>query len=108
MGRCREYADNADRQRAYRERKKAEEAWLREELRRARSAGLPPRKRTRRVPAWKRRPVPDELLKKLARVMNMLGSPYDYERDNASRAAAKMVKDAGVDWFDILNIPDDE
>jgi hypothetical protein len=104
MGRDREYADNADRQRAYRERKKAEEEWLREELERAQRGATKPRGR---VPAWKRKPVPDAVLKKLARVLGMLGSDSDTERDMASRAAAKIVKDADLSWFDILNIPDD-
>jgi hypothetical protein len=49
MGRGRKYADNAERQRAYRKRKAAEEAQLREELRRLRR-GAAKTKRTAKKP----------------------------------------------------------
>jgi hypothetical protein len=96
MGRDRQYDNNAERQRAYRERKAQEQARLREELRRARSG--PPTKAEKR----------DKLSKRLVRVLGMLGSDYANERDNAARMAAQMLKDAGLTWYDVLNVTEDK
>jgi hypothetical protein len=90
MGRDREYDDNADRQRAYRERKAAEEARLHEALRRQGSKAE----------------HQDKLRKKLVRVLGMLGSGNAGERDNAARMATQIVKDAGLTWYDVLNVTD--
>jgi hypothetical protein len=87
MGRDREYGDNAERQRAYRERKAAEEERLREALRR--QGGK----------AAKRKAVSTKLVK----VLGMLGSDHAGERDNAARLATQILKDAGLTWYDVLD-----
>jgi hypothetical protein len=91
LGRDRQYESDADRQRAYRQRKAEEEARLREELRRARSKAA-----TRKLAAAK-----------LVKVMGMLGSDYAGERDNAARQAEKIRKEAGLTWYDILGIEEE-
>jgi hypothetical protein len=93
MGRDREYADNADRQRAYRQRKAEEEARLREELRRARGevgAKTAPHKQVRL---------------RLAKILGMLGSAHAGERDAAFLAAERILKEAGMTWYDAFDIP---
>lgn len=80
MGRYREYSDNADRQRAYRQRKAEEQA-----------AG-----RTR---SSKRQPVSAKLVK----VLGYLGSDNANERDVAARTATRMLKEAGLTWWDVLD-----
>jgi hypothetical protein len=84
VGRYREYSSDADRQRAYRERKA-------EELRRLR-AGT--------TPASKRRQVSERLVK----VLGMLGSAHAGERNNAARTAVKILKEAKLTWYDILDV----
>jgi len=84
MGRDREYASDADRQRAYRERKKAEEAWLKQELRRA---------DTRKA-----------VSEKLVKVLGMLGSDHAGERAEAARRATIILKKAGLTWYDVLGV----
>lgn len=84
MGRDREYKSDAERQRAYRQRKAEAEAQLRAELR---SRG------------GKRRAVSARLIK----VLGMLGSAHAGERDNAARLATQILKDAGLTWFDVLD-----
>jgi hypothetical protein len=96
MGRCREYADNADRQRAYRERKAAEEARLREELRQARSVAAA--KTVHR----------DKMRKHLVRVLGMLGSDNPVERDKAARHASQVLKEAGLTWYDLLDVTEEK
>jgi hypothetical protein len=96
MGRYREYADNADRQRAYRERKAAEEARLREEARLYREG------------ATSKAAHRDKLRKRLVRVLGMLGSDYPGERDNAARMASQMLKEAGLTWYDVLDVTEDK
>jgi len=76
MGRDREYVDNAERQRAYRERKKAQEAWLKQELR----------------------------SEKLVKVLGMLGSDNAGVRDNAALQATRILKEAGLTWYDVLGM----
>jgi hypothetical protein len=88
MGRYREYADNADRQRAYRQRKAEEEARLRDELRLG---------STRTA---KRKTVSAKLIK----VLGMLGSAHAGERDNAARMATQILKEAGLTWYDVLDV----
>lgn len=80
MGRDREYNSDAERQRAYRQRKAKEAAQLREQLhgRKAVSA-------------------------KLVKVLGMLGSAHAGERDNAARMATQILKEAGLTWFDVLD-----
>jgi hypothetical protein len=92
MGRNREYADDADRQRAYRERKKAQEERLREELRRARSEGGTKADKRKRVSA------------NLIKVLGMLGSDFPGERDNAARMATQILKEEGLTWYDVLDV----
>jgi hypothetical protein len=84
MGRDREYVDNAERQRAYRERKKAQEAWLKQELRRA---------DTRKA-----------VSEKLVKVLGMLGSDNAGVRDNAALQATRILKEAGLTWYDVLGM----
>jgi hypothetical protein len=80
MGRHREYASDADRQRAYRERKAEELARLkRGDKRKAVSA-------------------------KLVKVLGMLGSDYAGERANAAQLATQILKEAGLTWYDVLDV----
>ena len=39
---------------------------------------------------------------KLARVLGMLGSPHQGERDAAALAADRLVRGRGLDWLDVL------
>jgi hypothetical protein len=87
MGRDREYDSDADRQRAYRQRKAAEEARLRAELRK------------RGGKAANRKLVSTKLVK----VLGMLGSDHAGERDNAARLATQILKEAGLTWYDVLD-----
>ena len=80
MGRYRQYASDADRQRAYRQRKA-------EELARLRGAS-------------KRKQVSERLVK----VLGMLGSEHPGERDNAAVMATKLLKEAGLSWYDVLDV----
>jgi hypothetical protein len=41
---------------------------------------------------------------KLVKVLGMLGSDHDGERANAARMAAQILKDAGLTWYDVLDI----
>jgi hypothetical protein len=41
---------------------------------------------------------------KLVKVLGMLGSTHAGERDNAARQATRMLKDAGLTWYDVVNI----
>lgn len=92
MGRHREYRSDADRQRAYRQRKAAEDARLREELRRARSeAG---------AKAVTRKQVSEKLVK----VLGMLGSDNAGIRDAAATHATRILKEAGLTWYDVLDV----
>jgi hypothetical protein len=91
MGRDREYASDAERQRAYRERKAEEEARLKDELRRLRHGGG--------SKAQKRKLVSTKLVK----VLGMLGSDHAGERDNAARTATQILKDAGLTRYDVLD-----
>ena len=87
MGRDRQYDSDAERQRAYRQRKAEEAARLREQL------------RSQGKQATKRKLVSTKLVK----VLGMLGSAHGGERDNAARMAAQIVKDAGLTWYDVLD-----
>jgi hypothetical protein len=92
MGRDRQYESDAERQRAYRQRKAEEEARLKEELRRLRESGM--------LKARKRKLVSARLVK----VLGMLGSAHVGERDTAARMATQMLKEAGLTWYDVLDI----
>jgi hypothetical protein len=85
MGRHREYRSDADRQRAYRERKA-------EELRRLREGGAPQAQKRKLVSA------------KLVKVLGMLGSDHAGERDNAARKATQILKEARLTWYDVLDV----
>ena len=39
---------------------------------------------------------------RLARLLGMLGSDHAGERDNAGRAAHRMVQQHGITWFDVV------
>jgi hypothetical protein len=41
---------------------------------------------------------------RLAQVLGMLGSAHDGEALNAARLASKMIRDAGLTWFDVLSV----
>lgn len=84
MGRYREYADNADRQRAYRQRKAEQERQLRK--------GAVARK---------------QVSAKLVKVLGMLGSAHSGERDNAAQVATRILKEAGLTWYDVLNVEEE-
>lgn len=92
MGRDREYASDADRQRAYRQRKAEQEARIREELRRARS-GAGAKAATRKL-----------VSAKLVKVLGMLGSDHAGERAEAARRATIMLKEANLTWYDVLDL----
>jgi hypothetical protein len=94
MSRDRIYGSNAERQRAYRERKRQEE----EDLRRRAGQSSRPWSRPSR-----RKDVPGKLLTRVAQILGMLGSEFPGERDTAARMATKIVKDAGFTWYDILD-----
>jgi hypothetical protein len=81
VGRDRIYYDNAERQRAYRERQ-------REELERLRNAGT------------KRQLVSAKLIK----VLGLLESDHAGERAIAL-AASRILKEAGLTWHDVLDVP---
>jgi hypothetical protein len=85
MGRHREYRSDADRQRAYRQRKA-------EELRRLRE-GLAPKVQKRKL-----------VSAKLVKVLGMLGSDHAGERDNAARKATQILKEARLTWYDVLDV----
>jgi hypothetical protein len=84
MGRYREYASDADRQRAYRDRKRKQENWLRQELRQRDDRKL--------------------VSLKLVKVLGMLGSAHPGERDNAARLPTQILKEAGLTWYDVLDV----
>lgn len=92
MGRNRRYKSDAERQRAYRERLRDDEKQMYEELRALRGGAV----------------AKDAFKKKLARILGMLGSANPNERDNAAIAAARMVKEAGLTWYSVLNVTDDK
>jgi hypothetical protein len=92
MGRDRWYSSDAERQRAYRQRKAEEAARLREELERARRAGSARAAQRKTVSA------------KLVKVLGMLGSDHAGERDNAARKATQILKEARLTWYDVLDV----
>jgi hypothetical protein len=82
VGRNREYADDAAKQRAYRERLKQR-------------AGRPGGKSN------------DPWLKKLAKILGLLGSDQMGERAAAGLLATKLLKEANKSWYDVLNVEED-
>ena len=42
---------------------------------------------------------------RLARLLGMLGSDHAGERDNAARAAHRLVQQHGITWFDVIIAP---
>jgi hypothetical protein len=44
---------------------------------------------------------------RLARLLGMLGSDHQGERDNAARAAHRLVQQHGITWFDVVVPPPD-
>jgi hypothetical protein len=80
MGRYRYYSSDADRQRAYRQRKAKEL----EQLRRGSSR--------------------KQVSEKLVKVLGMLGSTHAGERDNAAQMATQILKEAGLTWYDVLDV----
>lgn len=77
MGRNRQYRDDAAKQRAYRERKAAAE---------------------------RQRTVRKQVSERLIKVLGMLGSDHAGERDNAAVQATKILKEAGLTWYDVLDV----
>ena len=53
--------------------------------------------------AEKRKLVSEKLIK----VLGMLGSGHAGERDNAARMATQILKDAGLTWYDVLDVADE-
>jgi hypothetical protein len=92
MGRDRIHADNAEKQRAYRQRRAEELEWLRAEVERLRRGGA--------AKVTKRRAVSTKLVK----VLGMLGSDHMGERATAADMASRMLKEAGLTWYDVLDI----
>lgn len=80
MGRKRKYASDAERQAAYRARKAAGE------------------------PMGPSRRDSDPLLRRLAKVLTLLESDKDGERDAAARMAAQIKRSSGRSWYDLLGI----
>jgi hypothetical protein len=50
-------------------------------------------------------PLTTEFRQKLARLLGMIGSDHDGEALNAARLADKLVRAAGITWFDIVAVP---
>ena len=102
MPRDREYADNAERQRAYRERKRAEEERLREEMRRLRGGGGAAARGSRHG----QRRLSDDLLRRIARMLALITHPNTDERErrNAIEIVDRMVRDANLSWYDVLGV----
>ena len=96
MGRYRQYESDAERQRAYRQRKAEADARRQEQARQSREAAT-----TKGVHR-------DALRKKLVRVLGMLGSDHPGERDAAARMATRMVKEAGLTWYDLLDVTEEK
>jgi hypothetical protein len=96
MGRRPKYASDAERQRAYRERKREEDTQYRREHYQ-RMFGEPEK-------AAKRKAVSLKLVK----VLGLLGSDHAGERDNAARQATRILKEAGLTWWDILDTEESE
>jgi hypothetical protein len=96
VGRDRQYRTNAERQRAYRERKAARDRAGWDEARRLRREGATRATTRQRVSA------------RLVRVLGMLGSAFPGERDNAAVAATRILREAGLTWYDVLDIADEE
>jgi hypothetical protein len=94
VGRDREYSSDAERQRAYRQRKK--EALRRERQQRQ---GQGPQQRPPGR-AGKRALVSEKLVK----VLGMLGSAHVGERDNAAVKASQILKEADLTWYDVLAV----
>ena len=42
---------------------------------------------------------------RLARLLGMVGSDHAGERDNAARAAHRLVQQHGITWFDLVVLP---
>src|SRR5262249_1772496 len=109
MARDRIYESDADRQRAYRQRKAEKEARqrqigadarLQEELRRIREELHRTREQLRRArTSFPRRKVPAKLIK----VLGLLSSDHAGERAEAGRKAWQMLKAAGLTWYDVLD-----
>jgi hypothetical protein len=89
MGRNREYASDAERARAWRDR-------MREELRRARGE-VETKLATRK-----------EVRVKIAKILGMLGSAHPGERDAAFLAAERLLKEAGLTWYELLDVSEKE
>ena len=102
MPREREYADNAERQRAYRERKRAEEQRLREEMRRLHG------KDVTRGPRHGQRRLSDDLLRRIAKKLAGITHPNTdaNERRNAIEIVDSMVRGANLSWYDVLGVPE--
>jgi hypothetical protein len=52
--------------------------------------------------------LPDVSRTKLAKLLGMLGSDHVGERDNAARAAHKLVTEARLTWMDVVQPPPTE
>jgi hypothetical protein len=88
MGRNREYASDAERARAWRDR-------VREELRRARGEAGAKATARKQVSA------------KLVKVLGQLGSDNENIRDIAARTATRILKEAGFTWYDVLDVEEE-
>ena len=84
MARKRQYTSDADRQKAFRDRRKEELRLLRE------GAGT----------TGRREPVSVRLVK----VLGMLGSDHAGERAAAALQASRILKEAGLTWHDVLGV----
>ena len=100
MGRDRQYANDAERQRAFRARRDRERDELRAEVKRLRAEVH----RLQRSGGGGGAAVPTKLIK----VLGMLGSDHAGERDNAAQAATKILRDAGLTWYDVLREEQDD
>ena len=76
----------------HRERKAARDARWQDEVRRLRREGATRATTRRRVSV------------RLVRVLGMLGSDFPGERDNAARTATRILREAGLTWYDVLDV----
>jgi hypothetical protein len=101
MGRDREYDSDAERQRAYRERKKLEQEALREALRQSRRDSAPGAR-----PPREGRRLTDANLVTLARALALIMHPATDpgQRATAINVTNNLTQKLGVSWYDVLGV----
>lgn len=95
MGRHREYESDAERARAWRQRRQEELERLRQQ------AGTTP-------PPRFHHKGPKEFRITLARVLGMLSSDNAHQRDVAALKATELQRKSGLSWYDLLGVKEPE